>query len=150
MRIGSAFGTARFQPRNRVLRYAAVNSAAPAALMRHFLPPARPPRPLPGGMPMRTATPTLVASARPAHRLASADPCALTRTVDVAVIAAAANLHLHPAASAVVEPIRRLPQRPQCPLPQHWTALGKSRHKGPAQLPLPGTAHRGLRGLTSI
>jgi hypothetical protein len=32
------------------------------------------------------------------------------------------------------------------PLPQHWTAPGKSRHKGPAQLPLPGTAHPGTQG----
>jgi hypothetical protein len=32
------------------------------------------------------------------------------------------------------------------PLPKHWTVLGQGRHKGPAQSPFPGTAHRGLRG----
>jgi hypothetical protein len=32
------------------------------------------------------------------------------------------------------------------PLPKHWTVLGQGRHKGPAQAPFPGTAHRGLGG----
>ena len=35
---------------------------------------------------------------------------------------------------------------PAMPLPKHWTVLGQGRHKGPAQLPFPGTAHRGLGG----
>lgn len=35
---------------------------------------------------------------------------------------------------------------PAMPLPKHWTVLGQGRHKGPAQAPFPGTAHRGLGG----
>jgi hypothetical protein len=38
------------------------------------------------------------------------------------------------------------PAAPAMPLPKHWTVLGQGRHKGPAQAPFPGTAHRGLGG----
>lgn len=127
-------------------RYAAVTAARGTALMRHFLPPTHPPPPLPGGMTMRSPAAALIARCGSTTGLAPADPRAFTRTVNVAVIAAAANAHLHRTTPAVIEPITRLAQFPHRPLPKRWTAPGQGRHKGPAQWPIPGTAHRGLGG----
>lgn len=130
----------------RRLRYAAVTTAAGTALMRHFLLPTHPPPSLPGGMTVRTPAAALVARAGAAARLLPGGLRAFTRTINIAAITAAADPHLHRTTPAVVEPIARLAQPSQCPLPKHWTVLGQGRHKGPAQAPFPGTAHRGLGG----
>lgn len=66
----------------------------------------------------------LVARRRPAQRLESADPRTLTRTVNIAVVTQSADLHLHPTATAVIEPVGRLLQRSHAP-PQ-----GTGQHPG--------------------
>ena len=136
----------RVRDDDRLVRYAAVATAAGTALMRHFLALAHPPPHLSGGVTMRSPAAALIPRPGSTTRLAPADPRALTRAVNVAVIAAAADPHLRRTTPTVVEPIGRLTQLPQRPLPKHWTALGQGRHKGPAQSPFPGTAHRGLGG----
>lgn len=120
MRIG------QFRVRCRRLRYAAVIAALRTALMRHFLPPAHPPPPLPGSMTMRSTAATLIARCGSTMRLAPADPRTLTRTINVAVIATAADPHLHRTTPAVVEPIARLAQPPQCPSQNTGQCSGKA------------------------
>src|SRR5271154_7006286 len=50
----------------------------------------------------------------------------LAPTVDIAVIAAAADPHLHRTTPAVVEPIARLAQPPQCPSQDTGQCSGKA------------------------
>jgi len=120
MRIGQV------RVRCRRLRYPAVTAATGTALMRHFLPPTDPPPLLPGGMTMRSTAGTLIARCGSTPGLAPADPRTLTRTINVAVIAAAANPHLHRTTPAVVEPIARLAQPPQCPSQNTGQCSGKA------------------------
>jgi hypothetical protein len=88
----------RFQHRDWLAQYAAVNCIARAALMRRFVSPAYSPCLLPGGVAISTASRPLTAHCGTAQRLAAADLRTLPSAVDVAVVAAAANAHLHPAA----------------------------------------------------
>ena len=60
----------------------------------------------------------LIAGPGAAHRLPARALGALPRTVQVPAIALRADAHLHPTATAVVEPVgRRLLEQPQDPLP---------------------------------
>ena len=104
--------------------------ATRGSLMRHFVARARPVRPLPRGVAMRAAMAALIAGAGAPRALPAPDPCAGPGAVHVAVIAGSAEAHLHGAARAVVEPIARLPEHPQCPSPKHWTARGEAGIKG--------------------
>jgi hypothetical protein len=115
--------------------------------MRHFLPPTHPPPPLPGGMTMRSTAATLIARCGSTPRLAPADPRTLSCTINVAVIATAADPHLHRTTPAVVEPIARLAQPPQCPSQNTGQCSGKAGIKGLHNGLSQGTAHRGLGGL---
>jgi hypothetical protein len=144
----SAFGIGRLHVRRRMIRYAAANSFAAASLMRHFLPLPGAPALLTGRMQMCAAAASLVARPRPAQRLAPANARTLPATVNVAVIAALADAHLHAATSAVVEPIGRLLQRLQTPPPAALDSTRQGRHKGPAQLP-PRRCASGIRGLST-
>lgn len=120
MRIGQLRAECRW------FRYPAVTAATGTALMRHFLALADPPPHLSGGMAMRSPAGTLISGAGAAARLLPADPRALTPTVDVAVIAAAANPYLHRTTPAGVEPIARLAQPPQCPSQNTGQCSGKA------------------------
>lgn len=122
---------AQFRVASRGCRYAAVTTAAVTTLMRHFLPPTHLPAHLSGSMTMRSAAGALIARAGTAARLPPADPRALTGAVDVAVVAAAADPHLHRTTLAVVEPIARLAQPPQCPSQNTGQCSGKAGIKGP-------------------
>lgn len=117
-------------PQDRMIRYAAAELSARAALMRHFLPAARAPGALARRMQTCSMVGALVARLCAPQRLASANARALSGAVDIAVIAALADAHLHPAALTVVEPIGRLDPGPQRPLPKRWTAPGKAGIKG--------------------
>ena len=120
MRIG------QFRLGCRRFRYAAVTAAIDTALMRHVLALAYPPPHLSGGVPVRSAAGALIARAGTAARLQLGGPRALTRTINIAVIAAAADPHLHRTTSAVVEPITRLAQPPQCPSQNTGQCSGKA------------------------
>jgi len=98
--------------------------------MRHFLPSPQPPAPLPGGMTMRSAAGALIARAGTPARLQPADLRALTRAVDVAVIAVAADPNLLRTTPAVVVPVTRLAQPPQCPSQNTGQCSGKAGIKG--------------------
>jgi hypothetical protein len=137
----------QFRVRSRRLRYAAVIAALGTALMRHFLPPAHPPAPLPGGMAMRSTAATLIARCGSTMRLAPADPRTLTRAINVAVIATAADPHLHRTTSAVVEPIARLAQPPQCPSQNTGQCSGKAGIKDLHKRLSQALRNRGLGGL---
>ena len=115
----------QFRVRCRRFRYAAETSPLGTALMRHFSPPPFT-RPLPGGMTMRSPARTLIARCGPTPRLAPADPRTLTPTINVAVIATLADPHLHRTTPAVVEPIGRLAQPPQCPSQNTGQCSGKA------------------------
>ena len=121
---------AQFRVACRGCRYAAVTTAAVTTLMRHFLPPTHLPAHLSGSMTMRSPAGALIARAGAPARLQPADPRALTGTVNVAVIAAAADPHLHRTTPAVVEPITRLAQPPQCPSQNTGQCSGKAGIKG--------------------
>ena len=121
----------RFHYRHRMVRYAATTLAAGVSLMRHFLAP-RAPGLLPGGVATRPAARALIACPGSAQRLAAANARTLPRAVEIAVIAAATDAHLYPAALAVVEPIGRLAQRAQRLPPQALDSAQAGRHKGPA------------------
>jgi hypothetical protein len=84
--------------------------------MRHFVV-ARAVATLSLRMSARPAQGVLIASAGAAQALAACQPRALPGAVDVAVIATRADLHLYPAAAAVVEPVSRLLEQPQAPPP---------------------------------
>ena len=66
----------------------------------------------------RSTEGALVASAGAAHRLPASELGALPGAVQVPAIALRADAHLHPAATALIEPVSpRLLERPQDPLP---------------------------------
>ena len=124
MRIG------QFQLGCRGFRYAAVTAALDTALMRHFLALAYPPAHLSGGVPVRSAAGALIARAGAAARLPLSGPRTRTRTINVAVIATAADPHLHRTTPAVVEPIARLGPPLQCPSRNTGQCSGKAGIKG--------------------
>ena len=140
MRIG------RFRGDHRLVRYAAVTTTAGTALMRHFLALAYAPAGLSGGMAMRSAAAALIARAGAAattpacgsERTHRHSKCCHDRSGCKSVLAP------HNAGSCRAD--NSAPRAPAMPLPKHWTVLGQGRHKGPAQAPFPGTAHRGLGG----
>jgi hypothetical protein len=103
--------------------------------MRHyfwFLSLSLAPPALPGGVPPRTTAASLIPRLGPLQRLAAADTGALPGAVHVAVIAAFTDTHLHLTTLAVVEPVRRLPHRPQRLPPEALDSARAGRHKGPA------------------
>ena len=105
------------------------------SLMRHYfwlLPLPLSPPALPGGVLPRTATAALIPSLRPLLRLAATDFRALAGAVHVAVVAAFTDTHLHLTTLTVVEPVRRLPHRPQRLPPEALDSARAGRHKGPA------------------
>lgn len=118
--------TGQFRVGCRGLQYVAVTAIAVTALMRHFLALAYPPAPLPGGMTVRALAGALIARAGAAARLQLGALRALTRTINIAVIAAVADPHLRCTTPAVVEPITRLAQPPQCPSQNTGQCLGKA------------------------
>ena len=87
--------------------------------MRHILPSPLAVAPLSLSMSARSTDSALVASAGAAHRLPASELGAIPGAVQVPAITLRADAHLHPAATAVIEPIGRrlLEQQPQDPLP---------------------------------
>ncbi len=86
--------------------------------MRHISLPALAVAPLSFGVFAGSTAGALVAGAGAAHRLPTREFGALPRAVQVPAIALRADAHLHPAATAMVEPVgRRLLEQPQDPLP---------------------------------
>ncbi|HET9122530.1 MAG TPA: hypothetical protein VFN52_03395 [Acidiferrobacteraceae bacterium] len=88
-------------------------------MMRHLLPLPLPVAPLSFSMAARSTEGALVAGTGATHRLPAGELGAVPGAVQVPAIALRANAHLHPAATAVIEPIGRrlLEQQPQDPLP---------------------------------
>src|ERR1700677_1026042 len=70
---------------------------------------------LSGSMPGRPTPGVLVARRRPAPRLEPADPRTLARAVEIAAVTSSADLHQHPATTAIIEPVSRLLQRSHAP-----------------------------------
>jgi hypothetical protein len=87
---------------------------------------------LSGGVPSRTNAAPLIPRLSPPERLAAADLCALPGAVHVPAIAAFTDTHLHLTTLTVVEPVRRLPHRPQRLPPEALDSARVGRHKGPA------------------
>lgn len=86
--------------------------------MRHLVLSPLPVAPLSFSMAARSTQGALVAGAGAAHRLPASLLRAISRAVQVPAIALRADAHLHPAATAVIEPVRpRLLEQPQDPLP---------------------------------
>jgi hypothetical protein len=99
-------------------RYAAPTRHEGKALMRHTLPSPLPVAPLSFSMSAGSTGGALVASAGAAYRLPASELGAIPGAVQVPAIALRADAHLHPAATAVIEPVSpRLLERPQDPLP---------------------------------
>ncbi len=73
---------------------------------------------LPLGMAAGPTERALVANAGAAHALTACQPRALAAAVDIAVVAPRADLHLHPAAAAVIEPVGRLLEQPHAVPPE--------------------------------
>ena len=74
--------------------------------------------PLSLGVSTGSAEGALVARTGAAHRLPASELGALPGAVQVPAIALRADAHLHPAATALIEPVSpRLLERPQDPLP---------------------------------
>jgi hypothetical protein len=116
-------------------RHDALGHRDRGSLMRHYfwlLSLSLSPPVLPGGVSPRTAAAPLVACLSLPLRLAATDLCALARAVHVAVIAAFTDTHLHLTTLTVVEPVRRLPHRPQRLPPETLDSARAGRHKGPA------------------
>ena len=116
-------------------RHDALGDRDRGSLMRHYfwlLPLPLSPPALPGGVPPRTAAAPLIPRLSPPLRLAAADLRALAGAVHVAVIAAFTDTHLHLTTLTVVEPVRRLPHRPQRLPPEALDSARAGRHKGPA------------------
>ena len=104
--------------------------------MRHLVLSPLPVAPLPLSMSARSTDGALVASAGAAHRLPAGELGAVPGAVQVPAIALRADAHLHPAATAVIEPIgRRLLEQPQDPSPTALDSAAAARHKGSAKLP---------------
>jgi len=116
-------------------RHDALGHRDRGSLMRHYFwlwsLPLSPPA-LPGGMSSRTRTAPLIPRLCPPLRLAAADLRALAGAIHVAVIAAFTDTHLHLTTLTVVEPVRRLPHRPQRLPPEALDSARAGRHKGPA------------------
>jgi hypothetical protein len=91
-----------------------------------------PPPPLPGGVQQGTGAALLVARLSATLRLAPADTRTLPGAVDVPMVAAFTDAHLHRASLTVVEPIRRLSHNPQRLPPEALDSARAGRHKGPA------------------
>jgi len=86
--------------------------------MRHMLLSPLPVASLSFSMSAGSTEGALVASAGAAHRLPAGEFRAIPRAVDVPAIALHTDAYLHPAATAVIEPVgRRLLEQPQDPLP---------------------------------
>jgi hypothetical protein len=131
----SAIRIGRFHHRDRMGRYAATKLAARVSLMRHFLPPPRAPPTLSSRMTHCPAVCALIARTGSAQALAPANARTVACAVNPTVIAALADAHLHAAALAVVEPVGRLLQRPQCASPPALDSAEQGRHKGLANTP---------------
>ncbi len=86
--------------------------------MRHLFPSPLPVAPLSFGVSTGPAEGALVPGTGAAHRLPAGEFRAISRAVEVPAITLRADAHLHPAATAVIEPVgRRLLEQPQDPLP---------------------------------
>jgi len=86
--------------------------------MRHFARVSLAVAPLSFGMSTGSTGGALVAGAGAAHRLPASLMRAISRAVQVPAITLRADAHLHPAATAMVEPVGcRLLEQPQDPLP---------------------------------
>ena len=84
--------------------------------MRHFAVVSLAVAPLPFGMSTGPTEGALVAGAGATHRLPASLLRAISRAVQVPAIALRADAHLHPAATAVIEPVgRRRLEQPQDP-----------------------------------
>jgi hypothetical protein len=94
-------------------------------MMRHFQLSPLAIAPLSFGVFAGSVIGALVASTSAADRLPSSELGALPRTVEVPAIALCADANLHPAATAVVEPVgRRLLEQPQTPSPTALDSAG--------------------------
>jgi len=69
------------------------------------------------GMSAGSADGALIVGASTTHTLTAREARALTGTVDIAVVTLRADLHLHPAAATLVEPLGRLLEQPHAPPP---------------------------------
>lgn len=85
--------------------------------MRHFVPTLTIAA-LPLGMAAGPTERALVAHAGATHALTACQPRAFPAAVDIAVVALRADLHLHPAAATLVEPVGRLLEQPHAPPPE--------------------------------
>jgi hypothetical protein len=70
------------------------------------------------GMSAGPAEGALVAVAGATYTLTARQPRTLPSAVDIAVVALRADLHLHPAAATLVEPVGRLLEQPHAPPPK--------------------------------
>ena len=95
------------------------------------------------GMSAGPAERALIASAGTTHTLTACQPRTLPGTVDIAVVALGADLHLHPASATLVEPVGRLLKQPHAPPPKALDSAREARHKGPAKPPPKGAEHEG-------
>ena len=73
---------------------------------------------LPLSMPVGATESPLIAGAGAPHTLAARQLRALPGAVDVSAVALRADLHLRPAAAAVIEPVGRLLEQPHAPPPE--------------------------------
>jgi len=101
----------------RTARHPAASGEAFISLMRHFVL-AFSITALSLGMSAGPAERALIASAGTTHTLTACQPRTLPGTVDIAVVALRADLHLHPAAATLVEPVGRLLEQPHAPPPE--------------------------------
>jgi len=102
---------------HRAERYPAGSGKGFTSLMRHFSlvysVAALPFRMLPGA-----TESALIAAAGAPHTLTTCHPRTLSGAVDVAVVTLRADLHLHPAAAALIEPVGRLLEQPHAHPPK--------------------------------
>jgi len=89
--------------------------------MRHFLELTLAPRLLPSGMPPGSTAGALVPSAGTSVRRAPGHRGTLADTINIAVIAPAADADRHAAAPAAIQPVALFPHLHRTP-PQDWTA----------------------------
>jgi hypothetical protein len=109
---------ARLAHAHQMPRYAAPAPQEGQAVMRHFAPVSLAVAPLSLGVFARSTDGALVACTGAAHRLPPRELGALPGAVQVPAIALRADAHLHPAATAMVEPVGcRCLEQPQDPSP---------------------------------
>lgn len=101
----------------RTDRYPAAAGATFTSLMRHFVL-ALSITALSLGMSAGSAERALIVGASTTHTLTAREARALAGTVDIAVVTVRTDLHLHPAAATLVEPIGRLLEQPHAPPPE--------------------------------